>query len=174
VGKPLPHVRLRLDEGGQIRVSGAVMSGYLGDDADRSLPVEIATGDLGEVDPDGFVYVRGRLRNIFITSFGRNVSPEWVERELSHEPPIRHALAFGEGLPAVRALVSPAQPGLERKVIEQAIARANARLPDYARVQRFACMPEAPTLDNGLLTANGRLRRDRVLERFGSLLNEAA
>ena len=173
VGRPLPHVRVRLDGDGQIIVSGAVMSGYLGG-APLSWPPEVATGDLGEIDADGFVFVRGRLKNIFITSLGRNVSPEWVERELAHEPAIRHAFAFGEAQPVVSALLTPAQQGLDAAVIENAVNRANARLPDYAQVRRWACMPEMPSLSNGLLTANGRLRRERVLERFGPLLQSGA
>jgi long-subunit acyl-CoA synthetase (AMP-forming) len=173
VGLPMPHVRVRVDEGGQLRVRGAVMSCYLGDSASYG-PVEIATGDLAEVDEDGYVYIRGRLKNLFITSFGRNVSPEWVERELAHEPAIRHVLACGEGRSEVRALVCAATPEVDQASLASAIERANGRLPDYARVRRFARMPEAPTLSNGLLTANGRLRRDRVLERFGALLDEVA
>jgi long-chain acyl-CoA synthetase len=120
------------------------------------------------------VYIRGRRRNLFITSFGRNVSPEWIERELAHEPAIRHALAVGEGRPDVRALVCPAKPELEHAEIVRAVEHANERLPDYARVRRVARMPETPTLSNGLLTANGRLRRERVLERFGALVDQAA
>jgi long-chain acyl-CoA synthetase len=174
VGRPLPHVRVRVDEGGQIRVSGAVMSGYLGGDYEQGWSLEVATGDLGEFDDQGYVYVRGRIRNIFITSLGRNVSPEWVERELSHEPVIRHAFAYGEAQPSVTALLSPAQPGLDDSLIEHAVSRANTRLPDYAQVRRWACMPETPTFANGLLTANGRLRREQVLERFGPLLRRAS
>lgn len=173
VGRAMPHVSLRLDEHGELHVKGSVMCGYLGDPA-SGVSREIATGDLAEIDRDGFVYIRGRLRNLFITSFGRNVSPEWVERELAHEPAIRHALAVGEGRPAVTALICAARPELDTAAMALAIERANQRLPDYARVRRFVCMPETPTLTNGLLTANGRLRRDRVLERFGTLLDEAA
>jgi long-subunit acyl-CoA synthetase (AMP-forming) len=173
VGRALPHVRVSVDKGGELRVSGWVMAGYLGDTLVDG-PQEIATGDLAQIDADGYVYIRGRLRNIFITSFGRNVSPEWIERELAHEPAIRHALAIGEGCPDVRALVCPAKPDLEQTAIERAVAHANERLPDYARVRRVLRMPEAPTLSNGLLTANGRLRRERILERFGDLLDRAA
>lgn len=173
VGRPLSHVSLRVAEGGELRVSGWLMSGYLGD-ALAEGPQEIATGDLGEIDEQGFVYIRGRLRNLFITSFGRNVSPEWIERELAHEPAIRHALAVGEGRPDVRALVCPAKPELEQAAIVNAVAHANERLPDYARVRHVVRMPETPTLSNGLLTANGRLRRERILEKFGALLDQAA
>jgi long-chain acyl-CoA synthetase len=173
VGRALPHVSLSIGPGGELRVAGWVMSGYLGDACSEG-PQEIATGDLAEIDADGYVYIRGRLRNLFITSFGRNVSPEWIERELAHEPAIRHALAIGEGCPDVRALVCPARPELEDTALVHAVDRANERLPDYARVRHVVRMPETPSLSNGLLTANGRLRRERILERFGPLLNQAA
>jgi long-chain acyl-CoA synthetase len=173
VGRPLPHVSLSLGDGGELRISGWLMSGYLGDTLAEG-PQEIATGDLAEIDADGYVYIRGRLRNLFITSFGRNVSPEWIERELAHEPAIRHALAIGEGHPNVRALVCPVKPELEQAAIVHAVEHANERLPDYARVRHVVRMPEAPSLSNGLLTANGRLRRERVLEKFGVLLDQAA
>jgi long-subunit acyl-CoA synthetase (AMP-forming) len=173
VGRPLPHVSLSVDGRGELRVSGWLMSGYVGE-THTDGPQQVATGDLAEIDPDGYVYIRGRLRNLFITSFGRNVSPEWIERELSHEPDIRHALAIGEGCPNVRALVSPSKPELGQASLEHAVERANRRLPDYARVRHVVRMPEAPSLSNGLLTANGRLRRERILERFGALLDQAA
>lgn len=172
VGRPLPHARVRVDSDGQILVTGAVMSGYLGDSITHG-SLEIATGDLGEIDPDGYVYICGRLKNTFITSFGRNVSPEWVERELAHETVIRHALAYGEAQPAVAALLSPFLPETETATLDLAVQRANTRLPDYARVHHWVRMPEVPTFANGLLTANGRLRRDRVFDRFGALLRAA-
>ena len=102
------------------------------------------------------------------------MSPEWIEREIAHEPAIRHALAVGEGRPNVRALVCPARPELAEDAIQHAVEHANERLPDYARVRHAVRMPETPTLSNGLLTANGRLRRERVLEKFGALLDQAA
>ena len=173
VGRALPHVRVRIDGQGQICVSGAVMSGYLGESSGPT-GSEVQTGDLGEIDSERYVYVRGRLRNAFITSLGRNVSPEWVERELSHERAIRHAVADGEARPAVAALVSPARGDMSSEDIERAVARANTRLPDYARVRRWVQMPEEPSLANGLLTANGRLRRNNVLARFGRLLEAAS
>jgi long-subunit acyl-CoA synthetase (AMP-forming) len=173
VGRALPHVSVSIDSRGELRVSGWLMSGYLGEALSEG-PQVIATGDLAEIDGDGYVYIRGRLRNLFITSFGRNVSPEWIERELAHEPAIRHALAIGEGRPGVHALVCPAKPELEQLALVHAVERANERLPDYARVRHVVRMPEEPTLSNGLLTANGRLRRDRILERFGALLDQAA
>ena len=100
---------------------------------------EIATGDLAEIDADGYVYIRGRLRNIFITSFGRNVSPEWIERELAHEPAIRHALAIGED-PNVRALVRPAKPDSSRpRSCTRSSARTNGCPTTRGYVTSCAC-----------------------------------
>lgn len=144
------------------------MLGYLGE-----APVaesELATGDLGEIDEDGFVYVRGRLRNLFITSLGRNVSPEWIERELMREPPIRLALAYGEARPFVAALIAPFSHA-DAGGVAHAVARVNARLPDYARVRRWALLPDVPSFANGLLTANGRPCRERIFARYAGLID---
>jgi long-subunit acyl-CoA synthetase (AMP-forming) len=165
VGRPLPHVRLRVDASGEIHVAGAVMSGYLGE-AGAIAETEIATGDIGELDADGFVYVRGRRRNRFITSLGRNITPEWVENELLAEPQLLRAMVIGEAQPHAAALLWP-RADADRGQVAAAVARANARLPDYAQVRRWDCAPDSPAELRQLLTDNGRLRRDAVLRRHG-------
>ena len=79
-------------------------------------------------------------------------------------------MACGEGRPAVTALVRPAAAGLGAAVLEAAVARANTRLPDYAQVRGWLAFDEAPSVANGLATANGRLRRDAILARYGERL----
>src|SRR5690606_4443929 len=69
VGRALPHTRVRVDETGEIVVAGAAMLGYVG--APVLEPTEIHTGDVGRIDTEGFIYVQGRRKNVFITSFGR-------------------------------------------------------------------------------------------------------
>jgi long-subunit acyl-CoA synthetase (AMP-forming) len=170
VGRPLPHVRVRIADDGQVMVSGITMRGYLGDPP-RAAGAEWPTGDLGEVDADGYVYVRGRIRNIYITSFGRNVAPEWVEREIALEPAIRHVMVHGEARPYAVAVVSTAREGADAATIERAIAAANRRLPDYAQVRRWVRAPEPFSFDDGLLTSNGRLRRPAIVERYGALID---
>lgn len=169
VGRPLPHAGVRIAYDGQIVVSGVTMHGYLGE-APRHAGDEWATGDLGEVDADGYVYVRGRLRNVFITSLGRNVAPEWVERELAQQPGIRHAMVHGEAQPYVVAIVSATEE-LDDEGIDRGIAAANTRLPDYARVRRWVRASQPFSFENGLLTSNGRLRRGEILRRHGALLD---
>ena len=170
VGRPLPHARVRVAADGELRVSGLAMLGYLGGPC-VSAGEEFATGDLGEIDVDGYVYVRGRRRNMFVSSYGRNVEPEWIERELTRHPAIRHAFVFGESRPYPVALIQAANPADPSVAIERGIGLANAGLPDYARVRRWACIPGGVSFDNGLLTANGRPRRSAILERHAALID---
>ena len=68
------------------------------------------TGDLGEIDADGFVHVRGRIKHVLITAFGRNVSPEWVETALRSEGSIAQAVVFGEAQAELSAVLWPMHP----------------------------------------------------------------
>jgi long-subunit acyl-CoA synthetase (AMP-forming) len=171
VGKPLPHVNVRIDAAGQVHVRGSAMLGYLGDPP-RLPGAEIATGDVGAFDADGFLQLRGRAGNRFITSFGRNVSPEWIESEISQRLGGRPVLAYGEARPGVVVLVGAVAGDIDDVAIDRAIDAANAALPDYARVRRWARAPQAFTFADGTLTANGRLRRGEIHARCGSLLEQ--
>ena len=118
---------------GQIMVSGVTMLGYLGEPPRRA-GEEWATGDLGEIDADGYVYVRGRLRNLFITSLGRNVAPEWVEREIALQPGIRHVMVLGEARPyAVAWSCATDERRCDDATPERGIAAANAACPTTRR-----------------------------------------
>jgi long-chain acyl-CoA synthetase len=169
-GRVLPHARVRLDADGQILVAGTAMLGYLGDTPREAAGTEVATGDLGEFDADGYLYVRGRSKNLFITSFGRNVSPEWVERELLLDPAIGQAVALGEARPHAVALVVATQPEVTDAQLGAAIDAANARLPDYARVRRWTRLRQPFSFADGSLTANGRVRREIVRARHAALI----
>jgi long-subunit acyl-CoA synthetase (AMP-forming) len=162
VGRPLPHVQVRLDERQQIIVRNAGMLGYLGDEQTHRGD-EVATGDLGSIDADGFVHVQGRIKNLLITSLGRNIAPEWVERELQYEPEVAAAVVVGEARPWLVALISPTAAGNNDARIDAAVARANRRLPDYAQVRSWALVAEPFTFANGSRTASGRLRRAHIL-----------
>lgn len=172
VGRPLPHVELRFAEDGEILVRGAGYLGYCGLDG-AATGGWVATGDLGHLDADGFLHLDGRKKSIFITAFGRNVAPEWVERELTQHATIAHAAVFGEGRPwNVAVIAARALPGVDADAaIAAAVAAANRALPDYARVQRWLIADEAFTPDNGLLTTNGRVRRAAVAARYGERLD---
>jgi len=163
VGRPLPGIAVSVSADGEILVNNQCMQGYVGDSNDVD---SVHTGDLGHLDDDGFLYVTGRAKNMFITSFGRNVSPEWPESELMHEVEILHACVFGEGRPANTAVIVPATPGMAQDDVASAIRRANARLPDYARIAVWILASDEFSVANGLLTATGKPRREAVALRF--------
>jgi long-chain acyl-CoA synthetase len=170
VGRPLPHVRVRVDERGEVRVAGSVMLGYLGGPA-RPRDVEYATGDLGSFDDEGFLRLSGRAGNRFITSHGRNVSPEWVESEISQRLAAAPVFAFGEARPYVVALIGASQATADDAAVERAIDGANEMLPEYARVQRWSRAPRPFSFEDGTLSANGRLRRTAILARHGASID---
>ena len=162
VGKPLPHVRLDFAADGEILVSGACFQGYLGAREEQAVD-PWPTGDLGFLDDEGYLHITGRKKNIFITAFGRNVAPEWVERELVLQPGVHQAAVFGEGRPWNVAVVVRT-PGADRALVDAAIAAANRVLPDYARIGGWVPAVEAFQVANGQLTATGRLRRSVIRE----------
>jgi long-chain acyl-CoA synthetase len=104
---------------------------------------------------------------MFITSFGRNVAPEWVEGELVAHPGIAQAAIFGEARPFNCAVIVP-HPGTSHGAIEAALDTANRRLPDYARVRAWIAATEPFTASNGMSTPNGRLRRSAILGKYAS------
>ncbi len=157
VGKPLSHVSLKFAEDGEVLVKGELMLGYCGMDI-MNRNGYWPTGDTGYLDGEGFLHLTGRKKNIFITSFGRNVAPEWVERELTVHPAILQAAVFGEGKPWNVAVIVPRDPAL----VEDAVRQANETLPDYARIGKWL-VSDTPFLpENGQLTTNGRLKRDAI------------
>jgi long-chain acyl-CoA synthetase len=103
VGKPLRHCEVRRSERGELLIrSSSLLTGYLGSDDPTALPLDeegwLHTGDIADIDPDGYVTITGRLKNVIITSNGRNVSPEWVEAQYKSQPSIEAATVFGDNL----------------------------------------------------------------------------
>ncbi len=158
VGRALPHARLRLADDGEILVGGALFSGYLGDAA--PVPAWWPSGDLGRIDTDGSVWIDGRKKHLLITAYGRNVSPEWVETALRQHPAVGQAVVFGDGQPALSAVLWPTRPGAD---LAAAVAQANAGLPDYARIGHWAEGRAAFDAASGLATPNGRPQRAAIL-----------
>lgn len=163
VGRPLPHVELRLADDGEVLVRGPHMLGYLGEP-----PLTddwLATGDLGHVE-NGFLILHGRKKHQFVTAYGRNVNPEWVEAELVQQAPIAQAWLHGEALAQNVAVLVPRRAELSDAELQAAVERVNAGLPDYARVHHWLRAAEPFSASNGLATANGRLRRDALLSHY--------
>lgn len=168
VGQPLPHVELRIADDGEIMVKGALFSGYLGE-PQQPLHEWWPTGDQGCLDGDGYLFITGRSKNIFITSFGRNVAPEWMEQELVLSPVIAQAFVYGEARPwNIAVLVTSADDAM----VQASINDANSRLPDYAHIRGWVRANRPFTVANGQLTATGRLRRQQLWQEYGGRIEQ--
>ncbi len=165
-GRPLPHLRVAIEDG-EIVVAGTLFLGYLGADAVAGAVAGARwrTGDLGHLDADGYLHVTGRRKSAFATAFGRNVSPEWVESELTAGPAIAQAVLCGEGRPFNVAVVVP-RPGASAEALEHVLQGVNRGLPDYARVAALV-IAEGPFIAaTGLASATGAVRREAVAARY--------
>jgi long-chain acyl-CoA synthetase len=160
VGRVLPHARLRVAPDGELEIAGSLFSGYLGDSA--PVPAWWPTGDLGSIDDEGFVHVQGRKKNVLITAYGRNVSPEWIETALRSHPAVLQSVVLGDGAPALTAVLWPMSSAIGDDALEAAVAAANVGLPDYARIGRWTRARAAFDPSTGLATDNGRAQREAV------------
>lgn len=162
-GKPLPHLQIRVEKD-EIIVEGNPFLGYVGQ-KDSWYPSSIATGDLGYLDADGFLHLNGRRKNLLISSFGRNISPEWVESELLSGTAIREAIVVGDARPALAALIYPAQ-GISQSDIKNWLETVNSRLPDYAQIHFWHQLSSPLASFPGLITSNGKPRRQEISRYF--------
>ena len=165
VGRALQGVELRIADDGEILVRGElVMHGYWG------LPVATAaaiqdgwlhTGDIGELDADGYLRITDRKKDMIVLSGGENVSPAKIEGMLMAEPEIHQAVVAGDGRSSLTALVVPAE-GHDDVSAALAVTRVNHRLSVTERIRRHAVV--APfTVENGLLTPTQKIRRMLVI-----------
>jgi len=150
-------------------ITGNTFYGYVGDPASWGAQ-SVATGDLGEVDADGYLHLRGRKKNVFISSFGRNISPEWIESELLLYPEITQCIVFGDAQPYCSALIAAAGPEVTDAHLQKLVAAVNDGLPDYAHIKRWHRLEQ--TLDHtaGLYTENGRPRRTAIAEWYAAVI----
>nr|WP_206314623.1 AMP-dependent synthetase/ligase [Streptomyces coryli] len=193
VGRPIEGVEVRIAADGEIELRGeTVFAGYLRADGSVEPAVDaegwFATGDIGRLDEDGFLWLTDRKKEMIITSTGKNVSPALVENALKEHPLIGQAFVHGDGRSYLVALLVPdpeataawaAAEGIEgdlaavtahprlRDEVERAVAAANARLNRTEQVKRYALLDREWGPDTGELTPSLKLRRRVVRELHG-------
>jgi len=177
VGKPLDGISVEIDDG-EIVVSGpSLMSGYLGA---PSVQGPWRTGDLGSIDTDGFLTVHGRKDSLIVTSFGRNISPEWVETELMADPRIALAAVSNAADASLRALLILSPPGEQwfagasDSDVKAAIAKLCASLPSYAVPSHIVALSLPEAAKALLVTTNGRIIRCRANDHLSRSLPPVA
>ncbi|KTD59573.1 2-acylglycerophosphoethanolamine acyltransferase [Legionella santicrucis] len=153
VGKVLPHIDLKIDEQNSILIRGNLFQSYLGETAIN--PDEFFdTGDLGYLE-DGFLYFTGRKKNLMVLSNGRNVSPEWIENELSVINSIKHLVVEGDSRPFISVIIDP-KPNFDEALWLERLGAINQKLPAFAQVKAYLIAREPFTRENHLLTLKHR------------------
>jgi len=174
VGPPLEGVELRIAPDGEILVRGdLVMDGYWGRPDETAAAVQhgwLHTGDIGVLEPDGYLRITDRKKDIIVLAGGDNISPARVEGMLAAQPAIAQAAVFGDGRSALSALVVP-QEGFDELAAANAVAEVNMRLSVTERIRRHAVVPPF-TIDNGQLTATQKVKRHVVHQAHAATLEK--
>jgi long-chain acyl-CoA synthetase len=178
VGGAISGVEMTLGESGEILVRGPnVFAGYWQrpDETARALDGGwLHTGDQGEVDARGNWRITGRLKNVIILSSGHNIAPEPLEQALlACLPEAGQVVLLGNQRSFLTALVTArGMGGFEHGHIQSAMEAFNHGLPHYKRVRAFHVVPEPFTIENGLLTTNGKVKREAIAARFASAIEQ--
>jgi long-chain acyl-CoA synthetase len=184
VGRPLDGVEVKIAEDGEILVRGAlVMKGYWNEPEATAKTLEggwLHTGDVGEIDRDGYIRITDRKKDFIKNSGGDMIAPARIEGALTLEPPIAQAMVYGDRRPYLVAVIVPAQDVLDRakddeaalqKTIGAVVARVNQGLANIERVRRFIIAREAFTTANGQMTPTLKIRRHEIRKVYGAALD---
>jgi long-chain acyl-CoA synthetase len=183
VGRPLPGVRIRIAEDGEIEVDGPnVFSGYYRDEAATALAFTedgwFKTGDIGDLDDDGFLRITDRKKDIIITAGGKNIAPQNLENLLKGDPLVSQAVIIGDRRKYLTVLITldpdDAPPAMladpdgaaTRDRIGATVAKVNSTLARYEQIKKFTVLPRDLTVEGGELTPTLKVKRRVVAERF--------
>jgi long-chain acyl-CoA synthetase len=168
VGPAIGGVEMKLGENDEIIVHGPnIFQGYWNRPQETAKALHdgwFHTGDQGQVDAAGNWKISGRIKNLIILASGHNIAPEAIEDEiLAQLPGAQQVVVVGNGRSYLSAMVT-GKVGNEQA--QCALDVLNAGLPHYKQVRAFRIISEPFTIDNGLLTANGKLKRDVIAQRL--------
>jgi long-chain acyl-CoA synthetase len=198
IGKPLPGVDLQLAEDGELLVkSPCLFSGYRNDpetSADVLRDGWLHTGDLAQIDSDGYVFITGRKKELIVSSTGKKIFPAHVESLFKMEPLISQVLLVGDRLPFLTALftinlgATAGLKGIEEwkdrsaaeitqsppvlTEIQKTVKRVNQQLAPFEQVRRYRVLPRDFAIEQGELTATQKVRRSQAMANFQQQIDE--
>ncbi|MEX1129426.1 MAG: long-chain fatty acid--CoA ligase [Vicinamibacterales bacterium] len=199
VGCALPGVELRIAADGEILARGPnIMRGYYHKpEATRAVLDQdgwLHTGDLGTLDPEGYLTIIDRKKDLLITSGGKHVAPQPIEDEIRRHPLVAEAVLVGDGRTFIAALLVPDFPALERRLaaldrpggardtlvtrpdvvalFQEVIDAVNATRAPFETIKRFALIPSAFTIAAGELTPTMKVKRRVIEDRWRALIEQ--
>jgi long-chain acyl-CoA synthetase len=198
IGPALPGVELRLADDGELLVkSPCLFLGYYKDPVSTAAVLRdgwLHTGDIAEIDSEGYVYITGRKKELIVSSNGKKIYPSRIEMLFKSEPVINQVVLIGDRLPYVTALVTINAANAEslagmseykgrdmaaiaaappvRQAVQKAVAKANRQLAEFERVRKFRVLERDFSIEAGELTPTMKVRRNRVLENYRSTVSE--
>jgi long-chain acyl-CoA synthetase len=197
-GLPIPYVDLKISPDGELLIKApSVTPGYYKrEEETRELFTEdgwMKTGDLVEMDEEGFLFFKGRKKNIIVTSFGKNIAPEPIEEEIKKDPLIDSVAIFGDERPYLVALITlNRQELLEfakrnnikgdvnaiikneavRKYVKEVVDRVNEKRPSYERIHKFEIIPDEWTAETGELTPTLKVKKYEIYNKYKDIIEK--
>lgn len=177
VGPAIPGVEMKLGSDGEILVRGPnIFPGYWLRPAETAKALAggwFHSGDQGEVDESGNWRITGRLKNLIILNSGHNIAPEPIENAIAARlPEAQQVMLIGNQRSYLAALVAAGSNGsskaLDTARVQSVLDALNAQAPHYRQIRAFHVVPEPFSIASGLITVNGKLRRDAIATRFAS------
>ncbi|MCC6586278.1 MAG: long-chain fatty acid--CoA ligase [Bryobacterales bacterium] len=198
IGRPLPRVEVKVAEDGELIFRGPTLfSGYYRDPVATAAVLQdgwLHTGDVGEIDREGYVYITGRKKEVLVSSNGKKIYPALVEGLFKMEPLIHHILLVGDKQPYVTALftintsmaealkgmdewkgkpldeISSAPPVITE--VKRIVSRINKQLAPFEQIRKYHILNRDFTIEDGEITPTMKVRRARVIENHRRVIGE--
>lgn len=197
IGLPLPGTELKIAEDGELLVRGeTVFSGYYKDPGSTAAVLRdgwLHTGDIAEIDKDGYIWITGRKKELIVSSNGKKVYPSRIEGLFKMHPIINQILLIGDRLPYMTALISINEQAAEsvkgvsatvkgldnlsrddgvNAEVKMIVRKVNEQLPPFEQVKRFKVISRDFSIERGELTPTLKLRRTKAIENFRQEISE--
>ena len=174
VGPSINGIEMKLAENDEIVIRGPnVFPGYWNRPQQTAEVLRngwFHTGDQGEVDSTGTWRIVGRIKNLIVLGSGHKISPETIEDEIMlHLPAAQQVVIVGNGRGYLSAIVTG---NVTRDEVQGALDAVNAQFPHYKQVRAFCLRTEPFSIDNGMLTGNGKLKRDLISARMKNEIDD--
>jgi long-chain acyl-CoA synthetase len=198
VGRVIPGVEIRIAGDGEILARGPnIMRGYHNRPADTAAVLVdgwLHTGDIGRIDPDGYLSITDRKKDLIVTSGGKNIAPQPIQMRLKSSPLVSDAIVIGDRRKFPAALIVPDFVAIEatlrehgapsgtreqlavrpdvQALFQRLLDQINLELAQFEKIKRFALLPSEMTVEGGELTPTLKLRRSVVEERWAAVIEQ--